>query len=247
MTRIATGEHRDILIHPHDVVVFSSDPIPGNEESVTTLIDTLLRAGAEVLYSEKNDHFHVSGHGSKQDLALMIELTTPRFIVPVSGMYKHMSAYKDMAKSLGYKDENIILPQNGQEIIFTKNKVRLGRKIPIKNIFVDQISGDAVEGVVLRDRERLAKEGIVIALIDMNIDTGQISGEPDIIVRGFSKSEGEQVVRTLKSEVKNALQERKATMVNIVHARRFVEDICEKSIYQKMRRRPLILPLIIEA
>jgi ribonuclease J len=246
MTRIAEGIHSDISLRPNDVVVLSSDPIPGNELPVTGLIDAIAKSGAKVLYSGKGDHFHVSGHGARQDLELMISLTKPKNLLPISGKYKHMALYKDLAKDMGYQDNAIFLIDNGQEIIFSKNGVKRGRKFQIRNVFVDQVSGEEVESFVLRDREKLAKEGIVIIMAEISNDTGQLVQDPDIIAKGFTPKDAEEITKILVREIGTALSARKGRVSSWVHIRKMIEDTAGKHIFRGLRRRPLVLPVIVE-
>lgn len=246
LTRIANGDHNDVTLSPQDVVVFSSDTIPGNEISVTGLIDAIAKNGAKVLYSGVTRDFHVSGHGSSLDLELMMSLTKSKYVLPISGKYKHMAGFSNLAQKMGYPKNSIIMGENGQEIIFSKDKVTLGRKITTRNIFVDQISGEEIESFVLRDREKLAKEGIVIIMVEINADEGQLVGNPDIIARGFSPKDNEILQNSLGKDLTAILGTKKSKVKNWIHIRKMVEEISHKSIYKKLRRRPLILPVIIE-
>jgi ribonuclease J len=246
LTRIANGDHHDVTLSPHDVVVFSSDTIPGNEISVTGLIDAIAKIGARVLYSDVTRDFHVSGHGSQRDLELMISLTRPKYVLPISGKYKHMAAYKSLAQKMGYQNNSIIMGENGQEIIISKEKISLGRKIPTRNVFVDEVSGEEIESFVLRDREKLAKDGIVIIMVEIRREDGQLAAAPDIIARGFSPKDNEILQNTLGKDITSVLGDKKSKVKNWVHIRKTIEEISHKSIYKKLHRRPLILPVVIE-
>lgn len=246
LTRIAEGVHKDVKVNPSDLVIFSSDPIPGNEVSVSSVVDAFAKRGARILYTDITRDFHVSGHGSAGDLMLMMSLTKPKHLVPISGTYKQMSAYKELAGRLGHKSSDVFLIENGQELLFTKNGVKLGKKIEIKNIFVDQISGEEVESVVVRDREKLAKEGIVIVMAEVSTATGQIIGTPDVITRGYSAKESENIARVVKKEIKRSIGQQKGHVKNWAYLRKFITDISGRSIFNRLHRRPLVLPIIIE-
>lgn len=246
LTRIAEGEHREVHLTPDDIVIFSADPIPGNEEPVNQLIDTIAKTGASVITSGNGTLYHVSGHGSQQDHLMMMSLIKPRFITPISGNYKHLLGYQKLAIKMGYKAKDVLLLENGQEVIFSKEGVTFGRKIPTKNVYVDQVSGEEVEGFVLRDREKLAKDGIVILMIEINASDGQLTGKPDIIERGFLPKEGEVLEGTLMKEIKSVLSAKKGRVTNWVHLRKQLEAVASKHIFKKFRRRPLVLPVIIE-
>lgn len=247
MTRIANDEHKDITLNPKDVVVFSSDPIPGNEISVTELIDVIFKKGAKAVYSTLTGHtFHVSGHGSAGDLELMMSLIRPKYLVPVSGNYKHMIAYRKLGLEMGYAADDIFLLEDGQELLFSKSGTKKGQKIELKNVFVDQISGEEVDSYVLRDREKLAKEGIVIVMVEINASNGQLTDAPNLITRGFNPADEKTLAQTLPGEIRRNLTGKKTQVKNWAHMRKVVNDIANKHVFKTLRRRPLILPIIIE-
>lgn len=245
LSRIANGDHKDISINSNDVVVFSSDPIPGNEVAINALIDDIAKSGGSVIYSDIADQIHVSGHGSQGDLSLMMALTRPTNVLPIGGTYKHMIAYKTLAKKNGFADKNILLPDDGQEVLFTKNDAKLGKKIQLQNVYVDQVSGEEVDTFVLRDREKISKEGVVIILCE--IDTyGGLLEKPNIIVRGFSGGEVNELINGLSNEIKNNMKPRKSKVTDWNYVRKNVGNIAERFLVQKLKRRPLVLPVVIE-
>lgn len=246
MSRIVNGEHQDIRLTPEDVVIFSVDPIPGNETSMNALFDTIAKKGAKVLYSEVSDDFHVSGHGSSGDLSRMISLTHPKKLLPIGGAFRQMAAYEMLALGLGYKKSDILLVEDGQEIIFTNSHARLGRKIEVTNVCVDEISGEEVESFVLRDRQRLSKEGLAIVVVEVSAATGQIVSTPQIIMRGFSVSDSRAVNKKLIKELRNNLKRKPGRVTNWIYLRKFIGEISQRSIFRILRRRPLILPVVIE-
>ncbi|MGH7250131.1 MAG: ribonuclease J, partial [Minisyncoccia bacterium] len=222
MTRIANGEHKDVRIGPGDAVVFSSDTIPGNEINVNSLVDAITKRGARVIDSDPSGSFHVSGHGSKSDHELLVALTKPRYLLPISGTYRHMGYYKTMAEDMGYEKRDIFLVENGQEVRFSKNSVKLGNKIGIRNIYVDQVSGEEVDNFVIRDRERLAKEGIVIVMAEIRAQDGQLAEKPIIVARGSSLVDSKEITDSLTTELEKVLTPNKARVTNWVHLRRLV-------------------------
>jgi ribonuclease J len=242
LTRIANGEHKDVRLAPDDVIVFSSDIIPGNEVAVNSLLDTIAKKGARVAHSDVSGIFHVSGHGSSEEHKLLIALTKPRFIIPISGTYRDMTAYKDSALQMGYKRNDIFLIENGQEILLTSSNARFGRKLDIKNIYVDEVSGEELENFVIRDRERLAKEGVVVILAEVKASDGQLAEKPEIILRGSSLTE----VNGLTGEIEKALGTRRDKVTNWVHIRKLISDTAGRHLMKKFRTRPLILPVVIE-
>lgn len=246
LSRIVNGDHRDIKLNPSDTVVFSSDAIPGNEISVNSLINNIARNGARAIYSDISDEFHVSGHGAKEELGLLIDLTKPKNVIPIGGTFKHMIQYKDVAKKHGLNDKNILLIENGQQIIFTKEGSSLGKKIGLKNVYVDQISGEEVESYVLRDRQKLATDGVVAILIEIDSANGQIVGTPNVIARGLLAQEATDVGKNLVKQIKNSLSQKKQPVTDWIYMRKFIGEISEKYIFKKLRKRPLVLPVVIE-
>ncbi len=245
LSRIANGDHRDITINPKDTVMFSSDPIPGNEVAINALIDDIAQAGAKVLYTDIMDKLHVSGHGSMGDLSLMMSLVRPKNVLPIGGTYKHMVAYKSLAQKNGFADKNIILPQDGQEVIFNKDGATLGKKNHLQNVYVDQVSGEEVETFVLRDREKISKEGVVVVMVE--VDTyGSVTDRPNIVARGFSATEVNEIVKGLPNEIRSNLRSKKTKVTDWTYIRKTIGAISEKYILTKLKRRPLVLPVVIE-
>ncbi len=246
LTRIAQGEHKDIRLLPDDMVVFSSDTIPGNEISVYSLIDTIAKRGATVMYSDLSHAFHVSGHGYADDRKLLIALTKPKFLAPISGTYRHMVTYRALAEQMGYFRKNIFLLQNGQEFIFTKNSVTRGKKIPIRNVYVDQLSGEEIESFILRDREKLAHDGIIVILTEISAEDGQLADNFGIVTRGFTGVDSQALEKQLKREIEQKLALKTERVTNWVHLRRMIEGIASKFIVRTMKRQPLVMSVIIE-
>ncbi len=245
LSRIARGDHRDIMINSKDTVAFSSDAIPGNEVAVNSLIDDLAKSGARVLYSDVEHGLHVSGHGPQGDLSLMMSLVRPRKVLPIGGGYKHMIAYKALAMKNGFLEKDVLLPDDGQEVIFTKTDAKLGKKISLQNVYVDQVSGEEVDTFVLRDREKISKEGVVIVLAE--IDTfGGLVDKPNIIVRGFSGAEVNEIINGLSSEISMNLKPKKTKINDWNYLRRNIGTVSERYLLKKLKRRPLVLPVVIE-
>lgn len=225
--------------------MFSSDPIPGNEVAINALIDDIAQAGAKVLYTDIMDKLHVSGHGSMGDLSLMMSLVRPKNVLPIGGTYKHMVAYKSLAQKNGFADKNIILPQDGQEVIFNKDGATLGKKNHLQNVYVDQVSGEEVETFVLRDREKISKEGVVVVMVE--VDTyGSVTDRPNIVARGFSATEVNEIVKGLPNEIRSNLRSKKTKVTDWTYIRKTIGAISEKYILTKLKRRPLVLPVVIE-
>jgi len=243
LSRIVSGDFKEIHLTANDVVIFSADPIPGNEVSVYSLVDDIARIGARVIYSALSEDFHVSGHASSEDLILMMNLVSPKIVLPIGGTYRQMVQYRNLAEKQGFEPKNILLLENGQEVLFNQSGARIGRKLNLENVYVDQISGEEVEGFVLRDRRKLATDGVVVVLAEVDAN-GQINNL-DIIVRGLSNTEITDIQNGLGKELKLQISQRKGTKDRFL-IRKLISEISEKSIYRNLRKHPLILPVIIE-
>lgn len=246
LTRIAEGEHRDIRLDPQDTVLFSSDTIPGNELSVSSLCDSIAKRGAKILFSSTSGEYHVSGHGSAGDHMLLITLTQPKYLVPISGTYRHMVDYRTTAQQMGYKYNDIFLIENGQELLFSRNGVKLGKKFEIKHVYVDEVSGEELDNFVIRDRERLAREGVIIVMAEIKESDGQLATKPEVIARGSYLTDTKEVAETLASELEKVLSGHKDKVTNWFHIRRTIGETSERFLYKKLRTRPLVLPVVIE-
>ncbi len=249
MNRIAEGEHKEIRLQPNDMVILSADPIPGNELAVSSLVDAIAKKGATVMYSDSaSGSFHVSGHGSSGDHMLLISLTQPKFLLPISGTYRHMIAYRNLCEKMNYKRNQIFLIENGQEVLFTAQQAKIGKKIEVKNVYVDEVSGEELESYVIRDRERLAQEGVLILLVEINASNSQLASKPEVIMRGtsLSKSSKADLTKFLQKEIAQVLSTQKGHVTNWVHIRRIIGDVAERLLFNKFRSRPLVLPVVIE-
>lgn len=245
LARIANREHKHIHLTPGDVVVFSSDPIPGNEEEVYSLIDTLTEVGARVSYSDISDSLHVSGHAASSELMLLIGLAKAKYVLPIGGTIRHMKQYAVLAKRMGYEDKNILTISNGDSIIFENGQARFGEKVEAKNIMVDGLGVGDVGNVVLRDRKHLAEDGIVLVVVPISQTNGQLSGEPDIISRGFVyMKEAGELIDGAKIVVKKSVSEEKVFNWQFIKKR--IEENVEQYLFDKTNRRPMILAVIVE-
>ena len=192
----------------------------------------------------KLGNFHVSGHGSSGDHMLLIALAKPRFLVPISGTYHDMVSYREAAGQMGYKRNDIFLIENGQEVIFTQASARLGKKITINNVYVDQVLGEELETFVVRDRERLSKEGIIVIIAEVRKEDGQLAQKPDVVLRGSGLSDPD--LTGIIQEVEKTLGAHKAEVTNWVHVRKMIADTASRYLTKKFRTRPLVLPVVIE-
>lgn len=246
LSRIANGEHK-IRIAEGDSVIFSQDPIPGSETSVNDLINTLIKAGAEVYYSAILDELHVSGHEAADGLKLMLALTKPKYVWPIGGTLRHLKHYAKLAQSMGYKDEQIIIPDEGQIIRFEGQKANNDKKVEVKNVLIDGLGIGDVGNVVLRDRRTMSADGVVMVIVPMEKATGKVIGEVDIVSRGFVyMKESDELIGQAKKVVRDALAQHEGPMSDFRFFRRHIIEHLEKFLFQATHRRPLILPVIVE-
>ncbi|MCL6096743.1 MAG: ribonuclease J [Patescibacteria group bacterium] len=246
LSRIANGDSKEIKINPDDVVIFSSDPIPGNEISVNNVIDSISKKGARVVYSEISSDFHVSGHAASNDLMLLMSLLNPKKVLPIGGTFRQMVAYKGLAKRQGFEDGDILLTDDGQEIIFTKDSSSFGKKVTLKKVYVDQMSGEEVEHFVLIDRQKIAENGVVIVMAEIDSETGKMVNSPTIIARGFSSQESAALNKTLANELRNKFSIKTERVNDWIYVRKVIAEIAERNIFKALRKHPLVLPVVIE-
>lgn len=244
LVRIATGEDRDLQIQANDTVIFSSTTIPGNEINVNSLIDMLSKRGARVLYSEIAPGFHVSGHGSEYDIKLLMSLTDPKLVMPMGGTYKQMLAFRNIAVQMGYSADKVVMTENGQEVIFDKNGFRLGRRVSAAPVYVDEVTGEEVDDYIVLDRMKISNEGIVIAMVEVNVETGEIVNTPDIITKGFTYSNKEELAQRLGDELRRTFA-KQAQVANWRFYKKMIQEKMEQILY-KEHREPMVIPIVVE-
>lgn len=247
LTRMANSDHRWVEIVPGDTVIISASPIPGNEKLVAKTINNLFKQGAEVIY-EAFSGIHVSGHPSQEELKLMINLVRPKFLVPVHGEYRHLRKHAQLGQDMGLAPENIFVTENGQVLEFTKDSGRLAGRVTAGRVLVDGLGVGDVGNIVLRDRKQLSQDGILIVVVTIDKKAGTVVAGPDIVSRGFVYvRESEKLMEDAKEKVKSALErceERGITEWATIKSN--VRDTLGKYLYEKTRRRPMILPIIME-
>lgn len=246
LSRIATGEHK-IEIKEGDTVILSARMIPGNERSIGRIINHLFRRGADVIY-EKVSEVHVSGHASKEELKLMLNLVRPKYFMPIHGEYRHLVYHSMLAKKLGIPKENIFILQNGDVLDITQEGASRNGRINSGRIFIDGKGVGGVEDMVLRDRRRLAHDGIVLILLAIEKLTGNIVSGPDIISRGFVFEDASQeIINDVRELVINTLEKLDKeilTDASLIQAK--LRSVLKKYLVNTMGRRPMIMPIIIE-
>lgn len=247
LVRAARGEHGEIEIKKGDKIIFSADPIPGNERAVYETIDTLAHLGAEVIYHDINDELHVSGHASAGDLMLLMELLKPKYLVPIGGTYRHMIQYRKLATDMGYQEDEVFLLEEGQTIeVNLRKEARIGKTIPLKNVMVDGLGIGDVGKVVLRDRQVMAGEGMLVVIIPMDEHTGKVVGDVEIISRGvvFMK-ESKELINKAKSEVYTTIKSFKPPITQWRSVKEKITTNLEKFFSKELERFPLIIPIIL--
>lgn len=247
LTRMATADHRWVGIKPGDTVIISATPIPGNEKLVNRTIDLLFRQGAEVIY-QKDMSVHVSGHASQEELKLVLNLIKPRYFVPVHGEYRHLMKHAQIAESLGIPRSRIFVSENGQIIEISKKKALVAGKVTAGKVLVDGLGVGDVGNIVLRDRRQLSQDGIMIVVVSINKETGEVVSGPDIVTRGFVYvRESEQLIENAKAKVKEAMEQcQRKNLTEWAVIKSQIRDKLGKHLYEKTGRRPMIMPIIME-
>lgn len=247
LVRVANEEHKQLKLANGDSVVFSADPIPSTESAQNALIDSLSRLGVNVYYSAITSNLHVSGHAALEELRLMINLVKPKFLFPIGGTFKHMKAFAKMAQELGYNKKQVLDVEDGDILEIKENLVGLKGKVDVQNVYVDGLGIGDVGHVVLRDRQKMSEEGIVVVVVSIDQHTNQLASDIDIISRGFVFEElAHDLLEEAKGVVKEALQKHIHKAADWRFTRKIIEDALERFLYQITKRRPLILPIIAE-
>ncbi len=247
LTRMSLQEHRKINILPGDTVLISATPIPGNEKLVSRTINRLFEQGADVVY-QGSTGVHVSGHASREEMKLLLNLTRPKFFIPVHGEYRHLIHHARLAEDTGIPAENIFVGENGCVFRFTKKKGSIAGKVTAGKVLVDGLGVGDVGNIVLRDRKQLSQDGIVIVVITINKQTGKILLGPEIISRGFVYvRESEELIdraRDITKEAVENLLENNNVEWSVIKST--IRDALGKHLYEKTKRRPMIMPIIME-
>ncbi|EOS30005.1 MAG: ribonuclease J [Kineothrix sp.] len=244
LSRMAGDIHKKISIGPRDTVIFSSNPIPGNEKTVTNVINKLLVKGADVIFQD----VHVSGHACQEEIKLMYSLLHPRYAVPVHGEYKHLKAQAKLAKELGIPKENIFILTSGDVLELNKENARIAGKVPVGGILVDGLGVGDVGNIVLRDRQHLAEDGILIVVLALDGYSDQLVSGPDIVSRGFvyvreSDELMEEARHIVDESVRGCLDRGISDWGKIKSG---IKDSLGEYVWKKTKRRPMILPIIME-
>lgn len=247
LTRMAMNDHRKITVTPNDFIILSASPIPGNEESVTRVINALLRQGAEVIY-EKTYDLHTSGHAQQDELKLMLALTKPRFFMPVHGEYKHLKKHCDLAAAMGVPRENMVIGEIGRVVELSPEQIALGGTVPSGSVMVDGLGVGDVGSIVLRDRKHLAQDGLIIVVVAMDSATGEVVSGPDIVSRGFVYvREAEDMMSDARRVCLRAVDRcREQEVQDWGSIKNAIKDQLGQFVWGRTKRSPMILPIIQE-
>ena len=247
LTRMAFSDHRKVFVGPNDYVIISATPIPGNEKTVSRVVNELMKLGAEVVYEKMYD-VHVSGHACREELKLMLGIVRPKYFVPVHGEQKHLLKHAELARSVGIPEKNIVVADNGILLEVSENQIRKAGAVPAGKVFVDGYGVGDVGSVVLKDRKHLAEDGIIIVVASVDSISGELVSGPDIVSRGFVfVKENEALIDEAKKTAYEAIMrcfDRNINDWGTIKSR--VRDDVSRLMYERTKRSPMILPILME-
>ena len=246
LTRMAYSEHRKLQIRPSDMVIISASPIPGDEKNLSRVINQLYRCGAQVVY-HKMEAVHVSGHACQEELKLMHALVKPKYFIPVHGEYRMLWQHAELAESMGMPSQNIVLPEMGQVIEMDQEGLYLAEQVPTGGVLVDGLGVGDVGNVVLRDRKHLSQDGLIIVCMGINRDERKLVSGPDIISRGFIYvRENEDIIENTRDVVRQILSSSSLAGEDWPMLKNRIKDELHRYIFEKIKRNPMILPIILD-
>ncbi|HVV91165.1 MAG TPA: ribonuclease J [Solirubrobacterales bacterium] len=247
LRRMANNDHRDVQLHAGDTVVFSATPVPGNERAVNETIDRIYEIGAKVI-TAKDAPIHASGHGSREELKLMLNLTKPRYVLPVHGDFQRIRLHAELAESVGIDPENIFKGRNGLPLEIDEDGARFGEDLHVGTMYVDGVNIGDPDDAALRDRREISADGIFIVVVTVSGDDGAIVADPEVILRGVAfLDDAEGILEDLKDLVEDSLED--AADSGTRESDLIQEDLHEaigKFVWQRLRRRPMVLPVVIQ-
>ena len=247
LTRMAAGDHRKVTITANDLVIISANPIPGNEKFVSKVVDDLMQIGAEVVYSALAD-VHVSGHACQEEQKLIIALAKPKYFIPVHGEYRQLMAHAETAKQMGIDGRNIVLMSNGRVLEINEEEAKLTTSVQSGKVLVDGLGVGDVGNIVLRDRQHLSQDGLIIIVLTMDSNTGEVVAGPDVISRGFVYvRESENLMDDVKSVVRHEIKKCEEREIrDWATIKSTVRENLKDYIFMKTKRNPMIIPIIME-
>jgi len=249
LSRIANGDHRQLKITQGDTVIISASPIPGNETSVGRIINNLFQMGADVIYSALTT-VHVSGHASQEELKLMLNLTRPRFVMPLHGEERHLVLYRRLAESLGWQEEDVVIAKNGSVVEFGPDFAGMTDTVHAGALFVDGAGAGELGEVVIRDRQTLARDGILLVVVSVDKETGKLVSGPDITSRGFvTQRRSTDLIEGTRDRVRESLINGNGNGHRLVEGSlltRKIRDVAGSYLFEQTHRRPMILPMVVE-
>ena len=244
--RIAFSEHDKVKISPNDVVVLSSSAIPGNERLIGKIINALVRCGVKVVH-DSSEEIHVSGHACKEELKLMMALTKPRYLMPIHGEYRHLYANKDIGEFMGIKPADIFISEPGRVLEINSEGAKFGELVPAGNVLVDGAGVGDIGGVVLRDRRHLAEDGLVVVVATVDGYTQDIAAGPDIVSRGFVYvKDSETLIENARKIAERAIRRNFGSKRDFAYMKNAIKEDLAKYIYTETKRKPMIIPVIME-
>ena len=248
LSRIARGDHPLVKIQANDTVIFSASPVPGNEESVARSIDNLFRRGARVIYQMIDPRVHVSGHASREELKHLLDLIRPRYLVPLHGEHRMLWLFRELAVESGMPRENVFITEIGDVVAFMKNEAQREESIPSGSMLVDGLTIGEVTNVVLRDRRRLAADGVLFVSVTLDRETGELLSGPDFVSRGFLQvgASDDGLFDEARDRVAAALEGDEQRQPDLGYLVGKVRDVLNSLVYERTRRRPMILPVVTE-
>jgi ribonuclease J len=247
LSRMAMAEHNRIAIAPGDTVIISASPIPGNEKAVGRIINQLFKEGANVVY-EPHLGIHTSGHAQQEELKLLLNLCKPRYFIPIHGEHRMLLKHAELAEATGVPKENIVIGEIGLPVEFSAEGVQVKERVASGQVFVDGLGVGDVGNIVLRDRRQLSTDGIMIVVVTMNKKTGKVVAGPDVVSRGFVYvRESEVLMDEARDKAREALEScLAANNTDWGALKGAVRDNLSRYLWEKTKRRPMILPIIME-
>jgi ribonuclease J len=246
LARMASAEHKKVEIKSGDLIIVSAHPIPGNEKSISKVINSLFAKGAEVVYEDED--IHVSGHAKQDELKLLHRLVKPKFFMPAHGEYRMLKKHAELAEELGMPSQNIFLNKTGDILEIDRNSAKVVGTVPTGHVLVDGLGVGDVGNIVLRDRKHLSEDGLMIVVVTISKENGKVLAGPDIISRGFVYvRESEDLMDAAKNIIKQVLKEcEDKNIKEWAYLKNNIKENLKEHLYQKTKRNPMILPIIME-